>query len=217
MVDTGDLKSPDESRAGSSPAPRTNKKGKKMNVLALDAAGLPRKWINFEDAVSYQAKEMVIWSLGETLKIFRGGINNDGIESRIEVPSIIAVRGTSSLDKFGRVALTNKTLFSRDRHLCAYCGNNFSVSHLSRDHVIPRCEGGKDAWTNVVTACKPCNMKKGRRLLEDINMKLLYVPYEPNHYENMILSNRNILTDQMEYLMSGVPKNSRVRDYVGVH
>ena len=48
-------------------------------------------------------------------------------------------------------------------------------------------------------------------------MKLLYVPYEPNHYENMILSNRNILTDQMEYLMSGVPKNSRVRDYVGVH
>lgn len=188
-----------------------------MNVLALDAAGLPRKWINFEDAVSYKAKDMVIWSLGETLKIFRGGINNEGIESRIEVPSIIAVRGTSSLDKFGRVMLTNKTLFARDKHVCAYCAESFSNHQLSRDHVVPKCEGGKDHWTNVVTACKPCNMKKGRKLLENINMKLIYVPYEPNHYENMILLNRNILADQMEYLLSGVPKNSRVRDYVGVH
>jgi len=188
-----------------------------MNVLALDAAGLPRKWLNFEDAVSYQAKEMVIWSLGDTVKVFRGGINNMGVESRIEIPSIIAVRGTSSMSKFGRVILTNRTLFGRDRHVCAYCGDSFTTPHLSRDHVVPRAEGGQDIWTNVVTACKPCNMKKGRSLLENINMKLLYVPYEPNHYENMILSNRNILADQMEYLLSGVPKNSRVRDNVGVH
>jgi 5-methylcytosine-specific restriction endonuclease McrA len=183
-----------------------------MNVLALDASGLPRQWISFEDAVCYKAKDMVIWSLGETIKVFRGGVNSQGVESRMEVPSIIAVRGSASLEKYGRVVLTNKTLFARDRHVCAYCGDHFGSSNLSRDHVIPRVEGGKDNWTNVVTACKPCNMKKGRRLLENINMKLLYVPYEPNHFENMILQNRNILADQMEYLLSGVPKNSRLRE-----
>ena len=187
-----------------------------MNVLALDQSGMPRKWINFEDAVTYQAKGMVNWSLGETIKVFRGGHNDQGIQSVISIPSIIAVRG-SSLKMSGKVILTNKSLFSRDRNLCAYCGDTFSLSHLSRDHVMPKCEGGRDVWTNVVTACKPCNIKKGRKILETTTMKLLYVPYEPNHFENMILMNRNILADQMEYLMSGVPKNSRVRQDVGVH
>ena len=187
-----------------------------MNVLALDQSGMPRKWINFEDAVTYQAKGMVNWTLGETIKVFRGGHNDHGIQSIINIPSIIAVRG-SSLKMSGKVILTNKSLFSRDRNLCAYCGDIFSLSHLSRDHVMPKCEGGKDVWTNVVTACKPCNIKKGRKILENTTMKLLYVPYEPNHFENMILMNRNILADQMEYLMSGVPKNSRVRHDVGVH
>jgi phosphatidylserine decarboxylase len=28
-----------------------------MNVLALDSSGLPRAWVNFEDAICYYAKE----------------------------------------------------------------------------------------------------------------------------------------------------------------
>jgi hypothetical protein len=41
-------------------------------------------------------------------------------------------------------------------------------------------------------------------------MELKYVPYAPNHYESLILQNRNILADQMDYLISGVPKHSRI-------
>jgi len=41
-------------------------------------------------------------------------------------------------------------------------------------------------------------------------MELLYAPYAPNHYENMILQHRTILADQMEYLLAGVPKHSRI-------
>lgn len=182
-----------------------------MNVLALDSSGLPRAWINFEDAICYHAKGQVVWSLGETVARFRGGYKSDGTQSVLETQSIIAVKGSISLDKVGRVALTNKTLFGRDRHLCAYCGDKYSNSSLSRDHIIPRSKGGKDTWMNVVTACLKCNHKKGAKTLEKAGLQLLYVPYEPNHYENMILLNRNILADQMDYLMSGVPKNSRVR------
>jgi len=39
---------------------------------------------------------------------------------------------------------------------------------------------------------------------------LLYLPYVPNHFENMILQNRNIIADQMEYLKAGIPKHSRL-------
>jgi len=34
--------------------------------------------------------------------------------------------------------------------------------------------------------------------------------YLSNHFENLILQNRNILGCQMEYLLSGVPKYSRI-------
>jgi len=182
-----------------------------MNVLALDSSGLPRAWLNFEDAICYHAKEQVLWSLGETVATFRGGFKADGSQSILATQSIIAVKGSVKLEKFGKVVLTNRTLFARDRHVCAYCGDTFKSSDLSRDHVLPRFRGGQDVWTNVVTSCKRCNMKKGSKLLENTRMELLYVPYEPNHYENLILQNRNILADQMDYLLTGVPKHSRLR------
>jgi len=41
-------------------------------------------------------------------------------------------------------------------------------------------------------------------------MHLLYTPYVPNLYEHLLLQNRNILADQMEYLKTGIPRHSRV-------
>jgi 5-methylcytosine-specific restriction endonuclease McrA len=180
-------------------------------VLALDVGGLPRKWICYEDAITYHAKNLVAWSLGEIVATFHGGTQRSGETSVLETTSIIAVKGKDfSPEKVGRVALSNKTLFARDRGVCAYCGNHYQHASLSRDHILPKSRGGKDTWTNCVTACRRCNMAKSDRLLTECNMQLLYVPYVPNHYEALILSNRHILTDQMDYLMSGVPKHSRV-------
>jgi 5-methylcytosine-specific restriction endonuclease McrA len=75
---------------------------------------------------------------------------------------------------------------------------------------MPRSKGGDDTWMNVVTACRRCNQRKSDKTLKEARLELLYLPYAPNHYENLILLNRNILGDQMEYLISGVPKNSRI-------
>jgi hypothetical protein len=61
-----------------------------------------------------------------------------------------------------------------------------------------------------VTACRTCNELKSNRTPEEAGMKLLYVPYAPNRYEGMILANRHILADQMDYLLAHVPKNSRL-------
>jgi hypothetical protein len=183
-----------------------------MNVLALDVGGIPRQWLSFEQAILYQAKKQVAWSLGDTVATFRGGLQNDGTESILETPSIIAIRGGEGFNpaKLGRVVLTNKTLFGRDRHVCAYCGGHFNSNHLSRDHITPVSRGGQNVWMNVVTSCKKCNSVKSDKTLKEARLELLYVPYEPNHYEHMILQNRGILADQMEYLASGVPKHSRV-------
>jgi 5-methylcytosine-specific restriction endonuclease McrA len=183
-----------------------------MAVLALDISGQPRSWISYDDAIVYHAKKAVAWSLGEVVAKYNGGVQNTGNRSYLETPSIIAIRGHGfNIDKQGKVQLSNKTLFGRDRHMCAYCGNHFPyMAQLSRDHIVPRSKGGVDDWMNVVTACKRCNTHKGNKSLKEANLELLYVPYVPNHYERLIIQNRNILTDQMEYLLAGVPKHSRI-------
>jgi 5-methylcytosine-specific restriction endonuclease McrA len=152
------------------------------------------------------AKDKILWSLGNPIATYRGGYNNDGVRSVIETPPIIAITGTefAKQKRFPKVILTNNSLFSRDRHICAYCGGKFMPRKLSRDHVIPVSRGGPNTWKNVVTACIPCNTKKDNRTPEEAGMKLLYVPYEPSHAEHLILKNRNITEDQMDYLSNHV-------------
>ena len=183
-----------------------------MSVLALDITGTPRQWISYEDAITYHSKNSVAWQLGETVVRYRGGLQRDGTQSYLESSSIIAIRGHGfNPNKHATVALSNRTLFGRDRYMCAYCGGHFTnFYHLSRDHIIPKSRGGENTWMNVVTACRDCNSHKGSKTLSESGMELLYLPYVPSHYENMILQNRNILADQMEYLLAGVPRNSRI-------
>lgn len=183
-----------------------------MSVLALDVSGTPRQWISHNDAISYHATNSVAWSLGNVVAKYHGGVTSNGERSYLETPSIIAIKGHGfDLRKHANVALSNRTLFGRDRNICAYCGVYFANFYrLSRDHILPRSRGGANVWMNVVTACRDCNASKGNKTLKEAKMELLYVPYVPSHHENMILQNRNILADQMEYLLQGVPKHSRI-------
>lgn len=190
-------------------------------ILALDAHGLPQRWISSELAITYHAKGLVAWQLGEGEGdiTFRGGQNRlTGSQSRITTAPIVAVKGESTAAKRMNKppALNNRDLFRRDHYMCAYCGKIFKELNLTRDHIVPRSKGGADTWMNVVTACERCNHIKDDQLLEDAGMQLLYVPYAPNRAEALILENRVILGCQMEYLKSFIPENSRVWRHLSV-
>lgn len=182
------------------------------SILALDISGVPRTWVSEDEAICYHAKDLVAWTLGDVVARYRGGLQRDGSLSYIETSSIIAVKGHGfDMTKHNRVILTNKSLFGRDRHICAYCGKHFENSKLlSRDHIVPRFHGGEDIWMNCVTACVDCNQRKGCKTLKEAKMELRYLPYVPSHAESLILQNRKILGDQMEYLIPMVPRHSRI-------
>ena len=185
-------------------------------VLALDVSGQPGRWINYEQSAYYYAKDRVAWSMSPVDFVLRGGTNaKTGERSVLTINTIIAVRGQVHAKRAHRMhipPLDNKALFRRDRNICAYCGEYFRNSDLTRDHVIPKGQGGKDFWNNVVAACGHCNKRKDNRTPEQAHMQLLYVPYTPNRSEWLILENRKILADQMEFLLKQVPKNSRLFD-----
>src|SRR5206468_2852304 len=52
-------------------------------------------------------------------------------------------------------------------------------SELNLDHVVPRAQGGRTTWENVVCCCIDCNLTKAARTPEQAKMKLLKVPVRP--------------------------------------
>ena len=134
-----------------------------------------------------------------------------GKQSRIEVHSILAVRGSIPSRAWRQTpALTNGKLFARDRHVCAYCGSRHPSDELTREHIVPTSRRGLDTWMNCITVCRSCNGRKGNRLSEEAGMTLMYLPYVPSLHEDMILRGRRILADQMEFLLASVPRSSRL-------
>lgn len=180
-------------------------------ILRCDIAGTPVEWITPEGAARLYASQRVAWDFGEIAVRLRGGLSAlTGLRSVIDVRAILAGVGRPQ-GRYNRQVppLDSRALFRRDGHLCLYCGGAFAPGELTRDHVIPSSRGGADCWENCVTACRRCNQHKADRTPEEAGMKLLAVPYAPNHAEYLLLANRRIVADQMAFLHQRISRARR--------
>lgn len=77
------------------------------------------------------------------------------------------------IDKWGARASGRETIpkslrdavYARDGKACVYCGCSDGPFHL--DHVFPVSAGGQNDLDNLVVACRPCNLSKGAKTLEE--------------------------------------------------
>jgi len=96
----------------------------------------------------------------------------------IKVPAVVrllkAFRRHAKPVKFSRV-----NIYARDGHRCQYCGIKCPIHELTYDHVVPRSQGGKTTWENIVTCCYVCNAKKANRTPAEAKMTLLSKPSRP--------------------------------------
>jgi len=97
---------------------------------------------------------------------------------RIAIPEVIALRFFDGLPA-SEVKFTRRNIYEHYRYRCCYCGQHLPSSELNLEHVIPRSRGGKTDWTNVVTSCIGCNLRKGDKLPREVGMKLIIPPSEP--------------------------------------
>ncbi len=100
------------------------------------------------------------------------------ISRRIRVPRVLVLSAYEHLPK-GRVRFSRLNIYSRDGDTCQYCGRKLPRSELNLDHVVPRSQGGKTSWENVVCSCVPCNLRKGGCTPEQARMKLMKKPLRP--------------------------------------
>ncbi len=185
----------------------------RAQVLRLNVAGNPIEWLSWQEATTLYARNLVTWTLGDTIRTVWGGYSRfSGERSFIKLNSIIACAGDLHHNFCRKPALSNPVLFRRDQNICMYCGKPFRDKDLSRDHVIPRSRGGKDIWVNVVASCRRCNHFKQDRTPEEAHMELLALPYAPNPAEYLALLNSSrIRADQMDFLKSQFSKNCRLQ------
>ena len=103
------------------------------------------------------------------------------------IPSVIALKEYVAKGNGGVPNFTRRNLFLRDAYQCQYCGAAHVAKDLTMDHVVPRARGGGTSWDNVVSACGPCNNRKGDKSVKEIarslGMHLRTVPTKPTHYE----------------------------------
>jgi len=96
----------------------------------------------------------------------------------LAVPRVIRLTDYHGFPRQG-VALTRRNVYARDGNACQYCGKRLAARALTIDHVIPRWRGGTESWSNLVTACMPCNTRKGGRTPGSAGMHLIRKPVEP--------------------------------------
>lgn len=94
------------------------------------------------------------------------------IRRAIRVPRVLVLMAYEYLPK-GRVRFSRLNIYARDNDTCQYCGLQLSRAELNLDHVVPRAQGGRTSWENVVCSCIECNLAKGGRTPEQAGMKLL--------------------------------------------
>lgn len=137
-------------------------------TLVLDQGFMPINVVSWQRAFSYLMR-----GKAEALEEYDEAIHLD-----FQMPAV--VRLTNGL-KTGRrkVKFSRSNVLSRDRSKCQYCSRKLPASELTYDHVVPRCQGGKTTWENIVMACVPCNATKGNRTPEQADMRLIRKPERP--------------------------------------
>ncbi len=99
----------------------------------------------------------------------------------IRLPSVISLK--EFIPRARQPAFTRFNVFLRDHFTCQYCGKRFPSTDLTFDHVVPRSRGGQTTWENVVTACAPCNLRKGNKMPERSGIHPRTRPRKPTAHQ----------------------------------
>lgn len=143
-----------------------------METLVLDTSYVPVARVHWQRALTllFMGKVEVVEEY-EDREI-------RSVTMAIKMPSIIrflrAMRSKKKAIKFSK-----ENIYVRDSGKCQYCGNKISRAEMTYDHVVPRAQGGKTEWTNIVVSCNPCNQKKRNQTPAQAGMKLLTIPVRP--------------------------------------
>ena len=117
------------------------------------------------------------------------------------IPEIIKME-TKCASSYRSPRLSKINILRRDRFICQYCGKQGTKADMNVDHVVPKAQGGKTTWLNLVASCMTCNHRKADRTPTEANLKLLNEPYKPkwDTVLNKMKNNENLPNSWKVYI-----------------
>ena len=140
-------------------------------TLLLTAWYFPVRILGWQDAVKMKYEGTV-----DVLAEYDEPIRSPSVTWNM--PAVVRLRRNVGGYKKG-VKFSRANVYQRDQFTCQYCGQKSRWGELTYDHVVPRSRGGKTNFANIVTACKPCNARKGDLACDDAGMFPRRVPAHP--------------------------------------
>jgi len=137
-------------------------------VLLLNQTYEPLGTVSVARAVVMTFKDTV------TVEEFDGERVLRSARTEFRVPSVIRRRIYINIRRRQEASgMKRMRIYMRDKFRCQYCGEKKVAGDLTLDHILPRSRGGDNSPINVVTACVPCNSRKGNRTPAEARMPLL--------------------------------------------
>lgn len=142
-----------------------------FQTLCLDRGMVPMRVISWQRAVQLLA-------LGKIAVLEEYDHEIKSTNWSLRIPAVVVfTKGFKKPKKAVKFSRVN--IYGRDNFCCQYCGEKGTLGTLTYDHVLPRAQGGKTEWTNIVTCCSECNGKKACRTPEQARMSLMKKPVQP--------------------------------------
>ena len=140
-------------------------------TLLLTAWYLPFRVLRWQDAVKmvYEGTVDVVAEYDELIR---------SPSTTWKMPAVVRLRRAVAPRKH-TVRFSRANVYQRDDFRCQYCGQRFSWHELTYDHLVPRSRGGRTTFTNIVTACRPCNSRKANLTCDEAGMFPLRPPHLP--------------------------------------
>ena len=145
------------------------------SVLLLNADAQPLSYLPLSTISWQNAEKAMFAEKVHVIKNYEGRFLRSANLS-IPMPSVVMLNTYHRQPS--QAKFTRRSIDIDNHLLCKHCGDNFGYDDLTLDHVIPKSKGGKLGWTNTVSACGPCNVKKGSNLIKPIN-----IPYKPTWHQ----------------------------------
>jgi 5-methylcytosine-specific restriction endonuclease McrA len=138
----------------------------------LNASYEPLKIVGWQKAI-------ILWFQGKVEVLEHHDTVVRSVRFSFRIPSIIRLKSYVQVRKNTAIRFSRENIYLRDGYRCQYCARSFGPRELTLDHVIPVSRGGRKEWTNIVTACRRCNQKKGNRSPHEVDMTLKTRPTAP--------------------------------------